>query len=100
MIITSCTTEPSLFEAYSGKTIQAKGFQVISPEEDTLLLGKVEVEQKSSITIQKWIKQQSQDKTIAKIRDILQSKKLSQWKGHIDDSVDMKTMLRHKQQFI
>ena len=38
-----CTAETSLFEAYSGETIWAKGFQVISPQTDTLFLGKVEV---------------------------------------------------------
>ena len=31
---------------------------------------------------------------------LLQSKKLSQQKGHNDDSVEMKTMLRQKHQFI
>ena len=76
-IIAGCTAETSLFEANSGKTVQAKGFQVIPSQEDTLLLGKVEVNQNSSITKQEWIKQQSQDKTIAEIRDLLQSKKLS-----------------------
>ena len=76
-IIAGCTAKTSLFEAHSGKTVQAKGFQVIPSQEDTLLLGKVEVNQNSSITKQEWIKQQSQDKTIAEIRDLLQSKKLS-----------------------
>ena len=58
--------------------VQAKGFQVISSEEDTLFLGKVEVDQTLSITKQKWRKQQSHDKTITEIRDLLLSKKLSQ----------------------
>ena len=73
---------------------------MISPQEDTLFLGKVKVNQSPSITNQEWIQQQSQDKTIGKIRDLLQSKKLSQCKGHTDDSIEMKAMLRHKQQFI
>ena len=78
MTITGCTAETSLFEAYPGKTVQAKGFQIISPQKDILFLGKVEVDQNLPITSQECIKQQSQDKTFAKIRDSLQSKKLSQ----------------------
>ena len=100
MIIAGCTAETSLFEAYSGKTVQAKEFQVISSQEDILFLDKVEVDQNPSITKQEWIKQQSQGKTTAEITDLLWSKKLSQQKGHKDDSVKIKTMLRHKQQFI
>ena len=73
-----CTAETSLFEAFSGKTVQAKEFQVISSQEDTLFLGNVEVDQTPSITKEDCIKQQSQDKTIAEIIDLLPSKKLSQ----------------------
>ena len=73
---------------------------MISSQKDTLFLGKVEVDQNPSITKQKWIKQQSQNNTIAEIRNLLQNKKLIQHKGHTNDSVEMKTMLRHKQQFI
>ena len=73
---------------------------MIPSQEDISFFGKVEVNQNSSITKQEWTNQQSQDKTIVEIRDLLQSKKLIQWKGHTDDSVEMKTMLRHKQQFI
>ena len=72
-ITAGCTAETSLFEACSGKTVQAKGFQVISYQEDTFFLCKVEVDQTPSITKQEWIKQQSQDKTIAEIRDLLLS---------------------------
>ena len=91
-IITGCTEETSLFEAYSGKT-------AIPPQSETLFLGKVEVDQNPSIINQEWREQQRQDKTLTEIRDLLQHKKLSQWKGYNDDSVEMKTMLRHRHQF-
>ena len=58
--------------------VQAKGFQVISSQEETLFLGNVEVDQTHSITKQEWIKQQSQDRTIVEIGDLLMNKKLSQ----------------------
>ena len=76
------------------------GFQVISSPEDTLSLGKVKVDQTPSITKQECIKQQSHDKAPAEIRDILPNKRLSQQKGHKNDSLQMRTMLRHKQQFL
>ena len=71
VIITSCTSETSLFEVYSGKT-------VIPPWKDPLFLGSVEVNQNHPITNQEWREQQNQDMTIAEIKDLLQSKKLSQ----------------------
>ena len=40
---------------------------MISCQEDTLFLDKVEVDQTPSITKQEWIKQQGQDKTIMEI---------------------------------
>ena len=46
----------------------AVGFQVISSQEDTLFLDKMEVDQTPTITKQEWRKQQSQDKTIAEIK--------------------------------
>ena len=49
-----CTAETSLFETYLGKTVQAKRFGIISPQTDTLFLGKVEVDQNPSITNQEW----------------------------------------------
>ena len=51
---------------------------MISPQKDTLFFGKVEVNQNPPITNQEWREQQCQDKTIAEIRDLLQSKVLSQ----------------------
>ena len=60
-----------------GKTVQAKGSQMMSPQTDTLFLGKVEVDQSPLITNQEWREQQSQDKTILEIRDLLQNKKPS-----------------------
>ena len=75
VVIAGCAAETFLFEAYSGKMVQAKGFQVISSQDNTLFLGKVEVDQTPSITKQEWIKQQSQDKTIMEIRHLLLSKK-------------------------
>ena len=45
-----CTAETSLFEVYSGKTAQAKGFQVISSQGDSLFLDKVEIDQPPSYT--------------------------------------------------
>ena len=44
-IIAGCTAETSFFEAYSGKSVLAKEFQVIFSQEDTLFLGKVEADQ-------------------------------------------------------
>ena len=35
-IIVGCTAETSLVEAYSEKAVQAKGFQVVSSQEDTI----------------------------------------------------------------
>ena len=61
VITAGCTTETSSFEAYSGKTVHAKGYHVISLQKDTLFLGRLEVDQNPSITNQEWIKQQSQD---------------------------------------
>ena len=78
VIIMGCTTETSLFEAYLGKTIQAEGFQMISPQTDTLFLGNVEVDQNPPFTNHEWREQQSEDKTILEIRDLFQSKQLSQ----------------------
>ena len=88
-----CTTETPLIEAYAGKT-------VISPQKGNLFCGKVGIDQNYAITSQEWREWQNQDKTITEIRILLQSKKLSQWKGHNNDSEEMKTMLRHKHQFI
>ena len=51
---------------------------MVSSQEDTLFLSKVEVDQIPSITEKEWIKQQGQDKTIAEIRDLLLNKELSQ----------------------
>ena len=78
VIIVVCTVETTLFEAYSQKMVQAKGFQVISSQEDTLFLGKVEIDQTPSITKQEWIKQKCQDQTIAEIRDLFLREKLHQ----------------------
>ena len=39
--------------------VQAKGFQVISSQKDTLFLRKVDADQNPSISKQEWIKQQS-----------------------------------------
>ena len=73
VIITCCTAETSLFEAYSGKT-------VIPPHSETLFLGKVEVDKTLPLLIQEWREQQRQDKTISEIKDLLQNKKLNQQK--------------------
>ena len=56
VIIGECTVETSLFEAYSGKMVKVNVFQGVSPQENTLFLGKVEVDQILSITKQEWIK--------------------------------------------
>ena len=60
----------------------------------------MEVDQNPPITNQVQREEQGQDKTISEFRDLLQSKKRSQWKGHNGESVEMKIMLRYKQQFI
>ena len=69
-----CTTETPLFEAYSGKT-------VIPPQKDTLFCGKMEIDQTTPITNQEWRERQNQDKNIAEIKNLLQSKKLESMKG-------------------
>ena len=92
-IIVGCTTETPLIEAYVGK-------MVISPENNTLFYSEVGTDQNPPITNQEWREQQNQDKTIVEIKNLLQSKKLSQLKGHKSDLEEMKTMLRHKHQFI
>ena len=51
---------------------------MVIPPQDTLFFDEVKVEQNSPITNQEWSKQQNQDKTIAEIKDILESKKHSQ----------------------
>ena len=43
-IIAGCTAETSLFEASSGKLVQAKEFQVISSQEIVLCLGNMEAD--------------------------------------------------------
>ena len=52
VIIMVCTAKTSLFETYSGKMVQDRGFQVIFSQENTLFLGKVEIDQTPSITKQ------------------------------------------------
>ena len=73
---------------------------MISPQKDTLFCGKVGIDQNPPITNQEWREPKNQDKTIVEIKILLQSKNLSQQKGHNNDSKEMKTMLRHKHQFI
>ena len=64
VIIMGSTAETSLFEAYSGKTVQAKGFQMIFNRQALYSLVKWEVDQNLLIANQDWIEQQSHDKTI------------------------------------
>ena len=73
---------------------------VISLQIDTLFCSKVGIEQNPTISCQEWRELQNQDKTITGIKNLLQSKKLGQQKGHNGDSEEMKTMLRHKHQVI
>ena len=51
---------------------------VIPPQKDTLLCGKVGMDQNPPITNQEWREWQNQDKTIAEIKNLLQGRKLSQ----------------------
>ena len=81
-IIMGCTTKPPLIDVYVVKT-------VIPSQKDTLFCGKVVIDPNPPITNQEWREWQNQDKTIA------ESKKLSQQKGHNNDSEEVKTMLRH-----
>ena len=50
--------------------------------ENTLVCGKVEIDQNPPITNQEWREWQIQDKTIVEITNLLHSKELSQWKEH------------------
>ena len=70
------------------------------PQKNTLFRAKEGVDQNPPITNKEWREQQNQDKTTAKIKNLLQSKKLGQENIHDDDSKQMKTMHRHKHQFI
>ena len=72
------------------------GKTVIYLQNNTLFCSKVGINQNPPITNQEWRGWQNQDKTIVEIKNLLQSKKLSQQKGHNGDSEEMKTMLRHK----
>ena len=69
-----CTTETPIIEAYSGKT-------VIPPQKDTLFCVKMEIDQTPLITNQEWRERQKQEKNIAEIKNLLQSKKLESVKG-------------------
>ena len=57
-----CTTELPFLKPILEKTVQAKGFQMISPQTNIFIFfGIVEVDQYPPITNQEWRKQQSQD---------------------------------------
>ena len=60
----------------------------------------MKVDQNPPITNQEWREWQNQDMTITETKNILQSKKLSQRKGDNNNSEELRTMLRHKQQLI
>ena len=70
-VIKGCITETPLIEAYAGKT-------VISLQKDTLFCGKVGINENPPITNQEWREWQNQDKIIAEIKNLPQSKKLHQ----------------------
>ena len=72
---------------------------MISLQNNTLFCNKVRIDQNPPITDQELREWQIQAKTIVEIKNLLQNKKLSQQKGHTSDSEEMKTMLRHKNQF-
>ena len=71
-IIIGCTTETPLIEAYMGKA-------VISLQKDTLFCGKVGIDWNPPITNQKWREsRQNLDTNSVEIKNLLQSKELSQ----------------------
>ena len=59
--------------------------KVISLQNNTLFCSKVGIDQNPTMTNQEWREQQNQDKTIMEIKNLLQSKKLGQQKGHNSD---------------
>ena len=51
---------------------------MISPQKDTSICGKVGIDQNPPITNQEWREQQNEDRTIAEIKNLIQSKKMGQ----------------------
>ena len=90
-IIGGCSTGTPLIKAYTWKA-------VIPPQENAS--SKTEIDLDSLIMNQEWQEWQDKDKTITEITNLLKDKKLGQQKVHSGDSVEMKTILRHKHQFI
>ena len=62
---------------------------MIPSQKGTLFFGKVGIDQNPPITNQEWKEWQNQDKIIAEIKTLLESKKLSQWKEHNKNSEEI-----------
>ena len=67
---------------------------------NNLILQELEVKDSKVMTRKKWIEDQKQDVTINQLITLLKSKTLGHRKYHKNDSAEMKSMLRIKNQLI